>query len=149
MACPSPSAHLELGGVSSGCFPILPENTLAAPSPLIAIVDDDAGVRGSLDSLLRSAGLRGLCFALASDFLASEQGATVACIVTDLHMPGMTGLELQAELTRRGWLQPVIVMTAFPTDAARDQALTGGAKAFLTKPIDPDALLEAIEAVLA
>jgi FixJ family two-component response regulator len=61
----------------------------------------------------------------------------------------MTGLELQAELVRRGWQQPVIVMTAFPTDAAREQAMDGGAQAFLTKPIDPDALLDAVGEAIA
>jgi FixJ family two-component response regulator len=116
----------------------------AIPSPRIAIVDDDPGVRGSLDSLMRSAGLAPCMFDSAEALLAWEGGA-VACVVTDLHMPGMTGLELQAELSRRGWQGPVIVMTAFPTDAAREQALGAGAAAFLTKPIDPDALLEAVE----
>jgi len=72
-----------------------------------------------------------------------------ACIVTDLHMPGMTGLELQAEMARRGWRHPLIVMTAYPTTAARDQAMAGGALAFLTKPIDPDGLLAAIEGAVA
>ncbi|WP_404479349.1 response regulator transcription factor [Novosphingobium sp. BL-52-GroH] len=115
---------------------------------MIAIVDDDSGVRGSLDSLLRSAGMRGLGFARAEDLLGSDARATFACVVTDLHMPGMSGLELQAELARRGCPLPVILMTAFPTEAARGQAMAGGAKAFLTKPIDPDALLEAIETVL-
>jgi len=60
-------------------------------------------------------------------------------------MPEMTGVELQAELARQGWEHPVIVMTAFPTDAARAQALAAGAQVFLTKPIDPDQLLEAVE----
>jgi len=73
----------------------------------------------------------------------------MACIVTDLHMPGMTGLELQAEIVRRGWVLPLIMMTAYPTDAARDQALAAGAAAFLTKPIDPDRLLEAIQGLAA
>jgi FixJ family two-component response regulator len=118
------------------------------PSAVIAIVDDDPGVRGSLDSLLRSAGLTSLLFASAEELLGCGAQARLACIVTDLHMPGMTGLQLQSELTRRGCTQPVIVMTAFPTDAARDQAMAGGARAFLTKPVDPDMLLEAIESVL-
>ncbi|KMS52549.1 chemotaxis protein CheY [Novosphingobium barchaimii LL02] len=125
-----------------------PEKILVAPSPLIAIVDDDSGVRGSLDSLLRSAGMRGIGFAHAEDLLASTFSERVACVVTDLHMPGMTGLELQSEMTRRGCAAPVILMTAFPTEAAQNQAMAGGATAFLVKPIDPDALLDAIESVL-
>jgi FixJ family two-component response regulator len=115
---------------------------------LIAIVDDDPGIRGSLDSLLRSADMIGIAFPDAEALLAFDGRDTLACVVTDLHMPGMTGLELQAEMAVRGWRLPVIVMTAFPTDASRAQAMGAGACAFLTKPIDPDALLEAIEAAI-
>ncbi|WP_221937310.1 response regulator transcription factor [Novosphingobium aerophilum] len=121
----------------------------SASPPIVAIVDDDSGVRGSLDSLMRSAGMVGLGFDRAAGLLASGLRARIACVVTDLHMPEMTGLELQSELARQGWTQPVILMTAYPTPAARAQAEAGGAAAFLTKPIDPDALLAAIEAVLA
>jgi FixJ family two-component response regulator len=114
---------------------------------LVAIVDDDPGMRGSIESLLRSAGIQGYYFAAAEDLLASEAAARVDCIVTDIHMPAMSGLDLQIELTRRGWRQPLILMTAYPTEMAREQAVSAGAHAFLTKPIDPDALLAAIEAV--
>ncbi len=115
---------------------------------LIAIVDDDPGVRGSLDSLLRSAGMNGIGFAAAEDLLAYDGAQGLDCIVTDLHMPGMSGVDLQDELVRRRWYKPVIVMTAYPTDAARARALSGGARQFLTKPVDPDALLDAIEAAI-
>jgi FixJ family two-component response regulator len=114
-------------------------------SPIIAIVDDDADVRGSLDSLMRSAGFVARGFGSAEALLGCGTEGELACIVTDLHMPGLTGLDLQAEIGRRGWPQPIILMTAYPTDAARDQALRAGAAAFLAKPIDPDALLDAIE----
>lgn len=116
---------------------------------IIGIVDDDPDVRGSLDSLTRSAGMTPRCFSGAGELLADAAHDTLTCIVTDLHMPGMNGLELQAEVSRRGWRQPVILMTAYPTDAARAQAMLAGAAAFLTKPIDPDALLEAIENIIA
>lgn len=116
-------------------------------SPIIAIVDDDPGVRGSIDSLVRSTGMTPCSFASAGELLAAGDEA-LACIVTDLHMPEMTGLELQAEMQRRGWAVPLIVMTAFPTDAARKQAMGAGARAFLTKPVDPDSLLDAIEAAI-
>jgi FixJ family two-component response regulator len=119
------------------------------PVFLIAIVDDDPGVRGSVDSLIRSAGMISCAFASGEDLLAYRDPAALACIVTDLHMPGMTGLELQAEMRRRGWDNPVIMMTAFPTSVARDQALGAGAAAFLTKPVDPDRLIEAIERATA
>lgn len=113
--------------------------------PTIAIVDDDPDVRGSLDSLLRSAMMSPHCFASAEEMLAAGIEAELACVVTDLHMPGMTGLELQAEIRRRGWRLPIIIVTAYPTDIVRDQAEKAGAAAFLTKPVDPDGLLEAIE----
>lgn len=119
------------------------------PSTIIGIVDDDPDVRRSLDSLMRSAGMTSRCFASAEAFLDDAGQDALACIVTDLHMPGLTGLDLQAEIARRGWLQPVILMTAYPTEAARGQAMDAGALAFLTKPVDPDALLDAIERVAA
>lgn len=114
------------------------------PSPLVAVVDDDPGIRGSLNSLLRSAGLASEVFDSAEALLASDP-ARFGWIITDLHMPGMTGLDLQAEIGRLGCDCALIVMTAFPTPASQAQALGAGAKAFLTKPIDPDLLLEAIE----
>lgn len=122
---------------------------MSSVSPIIGIVDDDPDVRGSLDSLMRSAGLTPRCFACAEDLFSDAALGEIACIVTDLHMPGMTGLELQAEAGARGWTQPVILMTAYPTDASRNQAVAGGAVAFLTKPVDPDALLDAIEHAIA
>jgi FixJ family two-component response regulator len=112
---------------------------------LIAIVDDDPGVRGSVHSLLRSAGLDGVGFAAAEDLLAYETPRDLDCIVTDLHMPGLSGIELQEQLALRHWHTPLILMTAYPTDMARQLAMSSGAVDFLTKPVDPDALLHAIE----
>nr|WP_299907050.1 response regulator [Sphingomonas bacterium] len=117
--------------------------------PVIAVVDDDAGVRGSIDSLLRSAGMAPLVFSRGEDLLTSDVWATIGCVLTDLHMPGISGIELQQEMTKRGWQCPVIVMTAFPTSASRDRALAAGAIAFLTKPVDPDCLLNAIGKAIA
>lgn len=116
-----------------------------SPSLIIGIVDDDPDMRGSLDSLLRSVGMAARCFPCAEDLLTDDAHDQLACIVTDLHMPGMSGLELQTEMTRRGWRQPVIVMTAHPTDAARAQAIEAGAAAFVAKPVDPDRLIDALE----
>ena len=116
-------------------------------SPIIGIVDDDPGVRGSINSLVRAIGMTPRCFASAPELLAQDAGA-FACIVSDVQMPGMSGLELQAEMRLRLWQVPLIMMTAFPADHVRDQALGAGACAFLTKPIDPDALIDAIEAAI-
>lgn len=115
------------------------------PSQLVAIVDDDPGVRGSIASLLRSAGLTGVQFADGRCLLENPQLDAFSCIVTDVHMAGVDGRALQLELNRRGCVHPLIVMTAFPTSLVREQMLSSGARAFLTKPIDPDMLLEAIE----
>lgn len=116
--------------------------------PIIAIVDDDPGVRGSIVSLLRSAGFESLAFATAEDLLVSGDRDALACIVTDLHMPGMTGIALQQALIADGWQQPLIAMTAFPTALAQEQMMARGACAFLTKPVDPDVLLDSIGAAL-
>lgn len=113
-------------------------------SRLIAIVDDDPLVRDSIDSLVRSEGLATAMFAGGSDLLAFEQATDVGCIVTDLNMPGMTGLELQEKIVKIGWRVPIIFMTAFPTPEAQAQAMAAGAMKFLTKPVDPDELLDAI-----
>jgi len=113
--------------------------------PAIAIVDDDPDVRGSLDSLLRSARMIPHSFASAEEMLAAGMEGALACVVTDLHMPGMTGLELQAEIARRGWNLPLILVTAYPTNIVREQAEKAGAVAFFAKPVDPDRLLAAIE----
>ncbi len=118
-------------------------------SRLVAIVDDDPGVRGSIESLLRSAGLTGVQFPEGRALLDSPQLEAFDCIVTDVHMDGLDGRALQLELQRRGCPHPLIAMTAFPTAATRDQMIASGARAFLTKPIDPDTLLEAIEAAVA
>lgn len=118
-------------------------------SPTIAIVDDDADVRASLENYLRAAGVAVRTFASAEAFLAAPALPEAGCLVTDLHMPGMDGLALQAELNRRGRAFPVIVMTAFPTEAARAESAALGAAAFLAKPVDPDALLDRVEEILS
>lgn len=134
--------HLSFG--PAWCAAVSLEFQPVFSPQIIGIVDDDPDVRGSLDSLLRSAGMIPRCFAGAEELLTSGAEGELACVVTDLHMPRLTGLQLQAEMARRGWRQPVIVMTAFPTDTARDQALEAGAAAFLVKPVDPDDLLAAV-----
>ena len=115
---------------------------------IIAIVDDDADVRGSAESLMRSAGIEACSFASAEAFLASPQCPRVDCVVTDLHMPGIDGIGLQLELRRRGLAVPVIMVTGFPEPTARQRAIEAGALALLAKPFDPDILLDLVEGVL-
>lgn len=142
-------------------IPPSPDNALASepfprdrgrivPVPrLIAIVDDDPLVRESIDSLVRSEGLATAMFAGGRQLLAFERSDEVGCVVTDLNMPGMTGLELQRRIAQQGWQVPIIFMTAFPTPEAEAQALAAGAMMFLTKPVDPDELLDAIARAIA
>jgi FixJ family two-component response regulator len=111
---------------------------------VIAIVDDDPDVRGGLVSLVRSTGADVRSFASAEAFLAEDAPRKTDCLLTDLHLPGISGLELQAALKSRGDVCPVVLMTAFPTDAARTEAAIAGAAAFLVKPVDPDVLLDLI-----
>lgn len=114
----------------------------ARAGELIVIVDDDPEVRGGLESLLRSSGVDVCGFPSAEAYLAHGSPKHTDCLLTDLHLPGLNGLELQAALRGLGAACPVVVMTAFPTEAAQTQAAKAGAAAFLVKPVDPDALLE-------
>jgi RNA polymerase sigma factor (sigma-70 family) len=116
--------------------------------PTVFIVDDDAGVRDSLAMLLELKGFRTRTFADAAAFLAEYRPDWPGCLVLDLRMPGMTGLELQAELGRRGAALPVIIITAHGDVATTRSALKGGAVDFIEKPIDDEALVAAIAAAL-
>jgi FixJ family two-component response regulator len=116
--------------------------------PLIAIVDDDDALRNSLDNLLRSAGFRAHGFASAEAFLRSDQARETACLIVDVRMPGMNGLELQRQMVAANWQIPIIFITAHADDEARARALEAGAVAFLYKPCREDDLLHAIDVAL-
>jgi FixJ family two-component response regulator len=116
--------------------------------PLIVIVDDDDALRNSLDNLLRSVGFRAQGFASAEAFLRSDQARDTACLILDVRMPGMNGLELQRQMVAANWQTPIIFITSHADDDARAQALAAGAVAFLYKPCREDHLLHAIDAAL-
>ncbi|MGK9235341.1 response regulator [Inquilinus limosus] len=118
------------------------------PDPVICVVDDDEEVRQSIAALFRSAGIATEKFDAAEALLAWPELGSMSCLITDLHMPGMDGLELQRELRRLGCDVPVILMTAYPTPEARERAQALGVSSFVAKPTDPDALLEKVEALL-
>jgi len=120
-----------------------------AESPLIAIVDDDASIRDALTSLLRAVGWRAKGFASAEAFLQSGQVHTTACLLLDVRLPGLSGLELQQQLRSRQARLPIIFITAHGNEAMRAQALQAGAVAFFAKPFNDTALLEAIHTALA
>src|SRR4051794_31225120 len=104
--------------------------------PVISIVDDDECVRAAINRLVRSLGLSGRTFASADDFLQSASLDDSACLIADVQMPGMNGLELQSALLSRGNRLPMIFITAFPDAKIRARALQAGAIAFLSKPFD-------------
>jgi FixJ family two-component response regulator len=119
-----------------------------APS-LITVVDDDASVRESMSSLLRSIGHAVNEFASAEELVASSALGTTDCVITDVRMPGMSGLELQRQLALSHPRLPVILMTAHASDEeVRLRALKDGALAYLSKPLDEETVLKAVETAL-
>ena len=111
---------------------------------MIAVVDDEESVRKALERLIRSAGFAVETFASGSAFLESARYAQPSCVVLDLHMPGMSGFEVQGALALEHAGVPVVIITGHDTPEARTRALRLGAKAYLCKPVDDEALLAAI-----
>jgi len=117
-------------------------------SRLIAIVDDDQSVQCALQDLIESEGLLTLCFGSAEQFLDSEARYKAACLIADVRMPGMSGLELQAKLKGERCRIPIIFITAHGDAEMRIQAMRDGAVEFLTKPFDNAVLLETVHAAV-
>jgi FixJ family two-component response regulator len=116
--------------------------------PLIAIVDDDDSLRKSLDNLIRSVGFRTQGFSSAEAFLSSNHIHDTTCLILDVRMPGMSGLELQRQLGAANRRIPIIFVTAHADGDARAQALAAGAVDFLYKPFHEEVLLKAIDTAL-
>ncbi len=117
-------------------------------SRLVAIVDDDDLMRSALEGLLKAAGLPAQAFASAEEFLNSGQQRQAGCLITDIRMPGMSGLELQARLNAERCRIPIVFITAHGDEKLRMQALRAGAVEFMAKPFDDEALLESVRAAL-
>jgi FixJ family two-component response regulator len=115
---------------------------------LVAIVDDDDLMRGALQGLLKAVGWPAQAFASAEEFLISGQQHQTACLIADIRMPGMSGLELQARLNAEHCRIPTIFITAHGDAKMRMQALRAGAVEFMAKPFDNEALLESVRAAL-
>ena len=115
---------------------------------LIAIVDDDDLVRNALQGLLKAVGLPARGFASAEEFLQSGQYRQIACLIADIRMPGMSGLELQAKLNAEHCRIPTIFITAHGDTKMRMQAMRAGAVEFLAKPFDDEVLLQNVRAAL-
>lgn len=112
--------------------------------PLIAVVDDDMSIRNATHDLLRAAGYATATFSNAASFLGSPLRASVACLIADMRMPGMTGIKLHELLGASGVGIPTIIITAHPGEVSRERALEAGITCFLIKPFAPDELLECV-----
>jgi FixJ family two-component response regulator len=121
---------------------------MQSKSSLVAIVDDDDLMRSALQGLLKAVGLPPRAYASAEDFLNSGQQHQTACLITDIRMPGISGLELQARLNAEHCKIPTIFITAHGDTKMRMQALRAGAVEFLAKPFDDEILLESVRAAL-
>jgi FixJ family two-component response regulator len=117
-------------------------------SRFVAIVDDDRSVQRALKDLMESAGLAARCYGSAEEFLESDRRHQTACLVLDMVMPGMSGLELQAKLKTLGARLPIIFITAQGDGAMKTQAVQAGAVEVLSKPFNDEALLEKVRASL-
>jgi FixJ family two-component response regulator len=121
---------------------------IQAKAKLVAIVDDDDLMRSAVQGMLKSVGLPSQAFASAEEFLESGQQQQTACLIADICMPGMSGLELQAKLNAERCRIPTIFITAHGDTRMRMQALRAGAVEFMAKPFDDGVLLESVRAVL-
>jgi FixJ family two-component response regulator len=119
------------------------------PEPLISIIDDDDSLRTALVGLVRSLGYRAASFESAEAFLASVDSRASACVITDIHMPGLSGIELKQRLTAEGWANPVIMITARVDSGLSQQAYASGAACVLKKPFAAEALIDCLLRALA
>ena len=115
---------------------------------MISVIDDDPSVRIASENLLTSLGYIGHTFSSAEEFLHSADLKNTSCVITDVQMPGMSGVELQAFLLAREYRVPLIFITAFPDETVRARVLKAGAVALLTKPFDRRTLIECLNAAL-
>ncbi len=113
-------------------------------APLVAIVDDDELARDGINQLVESLGYTTATFTSAEHYLQSAVVAQTTCLITDLQLPGQSGLELQEALRSQGYQMPVIVITAYPNDKHRTRAFNNGAIGFLSKPFDEKWLMECL-----
>lgn len=116
---------------------------------MIAIIDDDESFRRATTNFIRSLGYGTAAFDSAEAFLESDRIHDTDCLITDVQMPGMTGIELQGQLIAQGHRLPVIFITAFPEIKARAQALAAGAVGFLAKPFNDQGLIQCLDEALA
>ena len=122
---------------------------MATPGLSVWVVDDDESVREATKGLVKSLGYEAIAFPSAEEFLQSDGLDDTSCIITDIHMPGLSGLDLQERLLAEGRATPVIFVTAFPHERARTKAMAAGAYGFLSKPFDDEKLISCLDKALA
>ena len=120
-----------------------------AEGPLVAIVDDDKSIRNATSDLLKAAGYAPAAFEDAESFLGWPARASVACLVADMRMPGMSGLDLYVTLAAAGHAIPTVIITAHPEELTQSRARAAGIGCYLSKPFAPDELLECVAEALA
>jgi len=125
------------------------EDATLSEARVISIVEDDPFARDAIGDLIQSLGYRAVSFSSAEQFLDSGRVEEVACLITDLQMPGMSGLDLQNHLQAAGCNTPIIFISAFPEERVRTRALNAGAVAFLSKPFEEKSLIGCINIALA
>ena len=116
--------------------------------PLISIVDDDEPMREAVKGLMKSWGYRVEAAASAEEFLRSPHVHSTSCLIADVQMPGMTGLDLHRHLSASGKVIPTVLITAYPDDGVRERALAAGVSGYLSKPFDENDLLACIRSAL-
>ena len=150
MSCllPGSCAKPALAGRREGCCATYREAVLSE-RPLISVVDDDQSFGDSMRRLLKSLDYSVAVFPSGAQFLASTQLATTACLVADIHMPEMTGLELYDYLIELGHAIPTILVTAYPDDRVKERMLNRGVECYLRKPLVEATLIDCLRSAVA
>jgi FixJ family two-component response regulator len=115
---------------------------------LISIVDDDESIREATKGLVRSLGYEAVTFSSAEEFLQSDSVGSTSCLIADVQMPGLSGIDLQRWLIARGTWMPTIFITAFPEESSRARAMKAGAAGFLAKPFSAESLVRCLDSAL-
>jgi len=139
---------MQCGAVPPRCLISSPLRKLGRGTAVISIVDDDPCVREAMFGLVRSLGFDAIAFASAEDFLQSETADETSCLITDVQMPGLSGIELQSELASRRPQMPIIFVTASPEPSIEARVRSAGAVGFLNKPFNDEALIHCLDQAL-
>ena len=119
------------------------------PVPTIAVVDDDQAIREAMDDLVKSCGYDCRLFSSAEEFLAFEPRSEIDCMLVDVKMPGLSGIELQSELNKQSGRPPMIFVTSYKDERTKAIAMSGGALAVFGKPVDIDTLINCLESAVS